>query len=489
MRRLNLPGLALLTLGLALSLSLGGGAGLGCAGSNHTVRRPDPPAPLDREIAALPNAHGYWMPDPEYGGKLYVIEAGPAAATAGPAGAPALPTLVLVHGLGDAGVKDFYALFPELARKRHVVAFDLPGFGRSGRINTRYAPERYAAVLFRVIESYGDGQQVDVLGHSMGGAIAMLHAASYPGQVRRLVVVDSAGILHREAWFGQQLRRVTDPTGKLLPWVAGVASRAASALVDTTRHLDPAPDLMLESALLREHVLGGEPGRIAALSLLLYDFGSALSKIEAPTLLVWGADDTVAPLRTGQLLADRIRGASLVVIPGAGHELMTEAPAPVLAAVVGHLDAADVRPPVVPPEPTSQGPAVCNGSADIRFQGVYDSVVLDGCAHVILDHVRAATLVMKRSSATVVGSSFGKGIVLDGSELVMTGGRVGGELGLDVKASKIDLAGVAIEASRQACQVSGESRVLFSVCPVQTGPIVMWRHGFGGCELAPKGGS
>ena len=109
---------------------------------------------------------------------------------------------MLVHGLGEAGVKDFYPLFPELARKRHVVAFDLPGFGRSGRINTRYAPDRYAAVLFRVIEAYGDGQQVDVLGHSMGGAIAMLHAASYPRQVRRLVVVDAAGILHREAWFG-----------------------------------------------------------------------------------------------------------------------------------------------------------------------------------------------------------------------------------------------------------------------------------------------
>jgi pimeloyl-ACP methyl ester carboxylesterase len=471
MRRPNLLALALFCLALD------------CAGSQQAVRRSDPPAPLDKEIAALPNAHGYWMPEPEYGGRIYLIEAGPGEVAAG----PKLPTLVLVHGLGEAGVKDFYPLFAELARKRRVVAFDLPGFGRSTRDNARYAPDRYAAVLFRVIEAYGDGK-VDVLGHSMGGAISVLHAATYPGQVRRLVVVDAAGILHREAWFGHELRRVTDPTGRLFPRMVDAVTGAAGALVETTRKLDPAPDLVLEIALLREHVLGGEPGRIAALSLLLHDFGTALAKIEAPTLVVWGGDDTVAPLRTGQLLADRVRGATLLVIPGVGHDVMADAPAPLLAAVERHLDGPDAPPPVATPDGPSQGAAACNGSSDIQFHGVYDSVVLEGCARVILDHVRAGSLVMRRSSANVVGSSFDKGIVLESSDLIMTGGHVGGELGVEVKASKVDLAGVAIEASRQACQMSGDSRVLFSVCPVQTGPLLVWRHGSAGCEFAPPSG-
>ena len=85
---------------------------------------------------------------------------------------------------------------------------DLPGFGRSGRANAKYAPERYAAVLSRVIAAYGPGP-VDVVGHSMGGAISLYHAAAYPEQVRRLIVVDAAGILHRDAWFGHHMRRVT----------------------------------------------------------------------------------------------------------------------------------------------------------------------------------------------------------------------------------------------------------------------------------------
>jgi pimeloyl-ACP methyl ester carboxylesterase len=477
MRQLNLSSLASIMSVALLALATG------CAGSHHAVRRSDPPAPLDKEVAALPNAHGYWMPEPEYGGRMYVIEAGPAEPTAN------LPTLVLVHGLGDMGVKDFYPLLTELSRKRRVVAFDLPGFGRSTRNNAHYAPDGYAGVVFRVIEAYGGGGPVDVLGHSMGGAIALLHAASYPQQVRRLVLVDAAGILHREAWFGQQMRRVTDPTGRLFPKVVKAVTSVAGALVETSRKLEPAPDLVLEIALLREHVLGGEPGRIAALSLLLFDFSNAVSKVEAPTMVIWGADDNVAPLRTGHLLADRIRGAELVVLPGVGHDPMEEKPAPLIAAVLRHLDAPQ---PFVPNPPAllpSQGAAVCNGTADVQFRGVYDSVVLDGCRGVILDHVRAATLVMRGSSANVVDSSFTKGISLDGSELVMTAGRIGGEIGVDVKASKMDLAGVAIEASQRACQVSGDSRVLFSICPVQIGSLVVWRHGAGGCELAPKTGS
>ena len=449
------------------------------------TRPSDPPAPLDPEIAALPGAHGYWMPDPEYGGTLYVIEAGPTDPDAIRAGAGRAPALVLVHGLGG-GVRDYYPVLPELARRRRVIAFDLPGFSRSSRGNARYAPDRYAAVLYEVIASYGHGP-VDVLGHSMGGAIALLHAATYPGQVHRLVVVDAAGILHREAWFGQNLRRVTDPTGRVLPRIVDIVNEAADALLDKTRLLDPAPELLLGLALLRQKVLGGEPGRIAALSLLLYDFSAALSRVEAPTLVVWGGDDNVAPLRTGQLLADRLRDARLVVIPGVDHDVMAGAPGPLVAAVEEHLQApVPPPPPAVPPGP-SQGTAVCHGQTDLTFTGVYDSVTLEDCAHVTLDHVRAARLTMRQSSANVVASRFDRGVSADTSELIMTGGRIQGEVAIEARDSRLDLAGVAVTGTRDACQVSGQSQVLFSVSPVQSGRRApVWRHGPGGCTaIAP----
>ena len=77
-------------------------------------------------------------------------------------------------------MRDWYPVLAPLAEHRRVVMFDLPGFGRSAQANVKYAPARYAAVLSRVIAAYGPGP-VDVVGHSMGGAISLFHAAAYPG--------------------------------------------------------------------------------------------------------------------------------------------------------------------------------------------------------------------------------------------------------------------------------------------------------------------
>ena len=150
----------------------------------------------------MPHARGFWMTDDEYG-RVYVVSVGPTRA-------PVEPTLFLVHGLGTNGMRDWYTVLAPLAEHRRVVMFDLPGFGHSAQANVKYGPARYAAVLSRVIARYGPGP-VDVIGHSMGGAISLFHAASYPEQVRRLIVVDAAGILHRDAWAAHHVRRVTNP--------------------------------------------------------------------------------------------------------------------------------------------------------------------------------------------------------------------------------------------------------------------------------------
>src|SRR2546430_1017023 len=107
-------------------------------------------APLDPEVAGLPNAAASFVPDTVYeDGQIYVLEAGRARSS--------LPPLFLVHGLGHAGVRDYYRILPRLAEKRRVVAFDLPGFGRSTPGNRPYGPGLYAQVLARMIERYATG--------------------------------------------------------------------------------------------------------------------------------------------------------------------------------------------------------------------------------------------------------------------------------------------------------------------------------------------
>jgi pimeloyl-ACP methyl ester carboxylesterase len=442
----------------------------GCAGTRPAVKSDLLAAPLDPAFPALAPlvARSYWMPDEEFGGKVYVVVVDP------PGPAPR-STLVLVHGLGTAGIRDFYPVLGDLSRGRRVVTFDLPGFGRSVGANERYTPARYAVVVSRIIHRFGVGP-VDVLGHSMGGAIALMHASAYPEQVHRLVLVDAAGILHREAWFGHHLRRVTDPVGALFPTAVDELNQVSNALFSTTRILAPLPAIVLLTPALRLELLDGNPGRIAALSLILTDFSTAISNVVAPTLIVWGSEDKVAPLRTGQLLADRLRDARFTMLAGVGHDVMEEAPTRLVAAVEPFL-AAPTLPPLPPaPVEISHGNVSCSGQNDLHLTGAYDDVVLEGCDRATFDHATMKHLTLRNSTARLLHSSVASGIVLTTSHLLATGGRLAGDVALELTDSDVDLAGVAIDARRAVYRLAGTSKAIFSVCPVRAGQATHYLH-------------
>jgi pimeloyl-ACP methyl ester carboxylesterase len=448
------------------------GLGAGCAGARQAERagRTDEvSAPLDAELAGVPGARAFTMTDVEYGGRIYVVAVEPRGGTTA-------PTLVLVHGLGAAGVRDFYPVLPALARGRRVVAFDLPGFGRSTAANERYTPARYAAVVARVVEHFG-GAPIDLLGHSMGGAIALMFAGTYPAQVRRLVLVDAAGILHREAWFGHHLRRVTDPAGLLLPAAVDQLNQLVATVFSTTRALEPLPEIVLLTPALRAQLLEGDPGRIAALSLILTDFSSAIAAVVAPTLVVWGADDNVAPPRTGELLSERLPLAGYAVFDGVGHDVMAEAPARLVAAVEPYLGAPSVAVRGATPAVSSRGAASCVGQNDVRFSGVYDEVVLDRCERASFERVSMRRLVLRDSSARVVGSRVAAGIALERSHLLVTGGRVEGPIALDLADSDADLAGVELGGRDAIYRLTGASKAIFSVCPTRAAARLGHLHG------------
>ena len=128
---------------------------------------------------------------------------------------------------------------------------------------------------------------------------------------------------------------------------------------------------------------------------------------------------------------------------------------------------------------------MCNGQSDVQLTGVYDSVVIEDCPRVTLDQVHTSSLVIRRSTASIVRSTFSAGIVADASTLIVTGGEIGGEVALDVKDSRIDLAGVSIAASGEPFRATGTSRVLLSVCPVRTASGLSYRHGFVNVPTAP----
>jgi pimeloyl-ACP methyl ester carboxylesterase len=199
------------------------------------------------------------------------------------------PPLVLLHGF-QSGADIWYPhTFPALAAERHVLALDLPGFAYSGALDT-YSAESYARFVHAFLDKVGRGQ-ADLLGHSMGGLIAIAAAAQHPDRVRRLVLVASAGLPR------------TSMRGPIPPLMF---------LDRSAYHFRLYPTLARLSLRVRA-------GR-ACLRMLRDDsvFG-LLSDLTMPTLIIWGSRDRIIPLEHATILARVIPNARLYIMRGSGH--------------------------------------------------------------------------------------------------------------------------------------------------------------------------
>lgn len=446
-----------------------------------------PKAPLDLEVAGLPGARASYVDAPVFGGRLYVLQLGPAEPLAAPR-----PPLVLVHGLGSAGVRDFYPILPGLARGRRVIAFDLPGFARSSGAKPPYVPLRYAEVVAAVIRTYAGGR-ADVLGHSMGAAIALEHSARHPEQVHRLVLIDAAGILHRSVFMGHrmstsmhaQLAPLRDGAGVVSPQASERAQRLTEdiaqnvagggrALLSMTSPLRPSRETLASLAPQ------GAPTQ-AALALIEHNFGAAVSESRAPTLVLWGHQDPIAPLRTAYLLENRLRGSKLVVLDDVEHDPMSQAPQQTLEAVLAHLDRASeprTRDALTPSPSASEKleSAHCKNEAGFELSGAFDEVILEHCRRARLRGVTARRLIVRHSSVSGVSVRVLEGVHAEESEVILTGGSLRGPTAIDAASSVFDLAGVEIE-SEDPTHVQRRSTFLLSACTLRKRSGVRHLHG------------
>ena len=226
------------------------------------------------------------------------------------------PPAVFFHGLGG----NRFGWDPQLsalADLRECLACDLPGYGRSAGLPGSL-PE-LASLAADWIASLGRGP-ADVVGLSFGGMVAQHLALDHPGLVRTLALLDTSpafgfdGVTTPEAWLAT---RVSPPSGAAAP----DTDRVIAGLVGPDC---PAAVRDAAAAAMRE-----VPAATLAAScraLVGHDTRARLHQVAAPTLVMVGAEDTETPLSYARAIADRIPGARLVVVPGAGHLLNVEAP-------------------------------------------------------------------------------------------------------------------------------------------------------------------
>ena len=411
--------------------------------------------------ARVPGTEAHFIDEPVFGGRMAVYEAGRGNAR----------EILLVHGIGDQGARDFSDTIAWLQKSFHVVAVDLPGFGQSDKSNALYSPGNYARVLKVIAGRFLRGPFV-LLGHSMGAVVSLRYAAAYPEDVLRLVVVDAPGVLHPYSTTSRFLAHLgmefVPPAADSADWLANLARKLLAPL--ERLHLDP--QVILSSEELRARLLSADPAKIAGLAVASEDLRRDLPKVRGDTLIIWGARDTLAPPRTGKVLEMKLPRARLVVVERAGHEPMLEAPERFRAVLEAFLERG-----LPPAQATSAAPLAKRGDASCQrernrvFEGEYDSLSLDGCQQAQIRNARVRELRILDSTVTIDDSRIGggeTGLQARSSTVVMTGGRVEGDVAITASGSRLDLAAVEVEGREAAVTAPLSSDVVFSLCRVRS---------------------
>lgn len=252
--------------------------------------------------------------------------------------------IVLVHGIaGTSATWD--AVVPALARGADVIAPDLPGHGDSDPPVGDYSTGAYACAVRDLLELL-DVDTATVVGHSLGGGIAMQFAYQFPERVERLVLVSSGG-LGREV--SPLVRSAALPGSELvMPLLASPPARGAARVLGAALRAagrDPGTDLREVARSVGSLADGGaRRAFVGTVRSLLDHRGQRVSATDrlylaedVPTLVVWGARDRIIPVDHGRAAAEAIRGSRLEVFHAAGHFPHIDEPRRFADLVVGFV--------------------------------------------------------------------------------------------------------------------------------------------------------
>jgi 3-oxoadipate enol-lactonase len=229
------------------------------------------------------------------------------------------PALVLLHGLGGSRL----SWEPQLAAlddRHRVVAWDLPGYGASQPLAGDVTFSTLADAVIDFLDTIGV-QSAHLAGISFGGMIAQYVAARHPSRVRTLALLATSPQFGLDGTKPEAWR-----AARLAPLDAGrqpadVADDVLSAIAGP--HISAEAMLGQRAAMAR---ISADALRTSIDCLVTHNSTALLPTITAPTTCMVGELDEETPIAYGFALADLIPGATLAVIPMAGHLLNVEAP-------------------------------------------------------------------------------------------------------------------------------------------------------------------
>jgi pimeloyl-ACP methyl ester carboxylesterase len=283
------------------------------------------PLSLPRSEAA--QQHAFCVVD---GVRLHWVEYGESSTRA---------PVILLHGLNDSHLT-WRRIAPRLSCSRRVLALDLPGHGLSDRPDASYELTWYAGMLARWIDALGV-EEVDLVGHSLGGGIALALLAERRERIRRLVLAAPGG-LGKEVSFVLRLASIPGVVEHFGQPFMSLGTRLALSgwrAKLPERHI---PELCAMNATR------GSARAFARTVRDLIDWrGQRHSFLRRahevddlpPIAVLWGDRDAIIPIKHGHALVEGIEGVRFTQLPGCGHYLHHDDPEAFATAVRDAVDA------------------------------------------------------------------------------------------------------------------------------------------------------
>jgi pimeloyl-ACP methyl ester carboxylesterase len=248
------------------------------------------------------------------------------------------PAVLLLHGFASS-IYTWRDVIPALVPHHEVAALDFPGFGGSDR-PADLSLELYPRVVRGLLDELG-WERASLAGNSMGGAVAALVAGQSPSRVDRLVLVDAAGFNLRAADRPALVNLAMHPLAERVLLLLPLKRLMVGAGLRQVFH----DDSKVTRERVDEYLAGASrPGSLPAIRSLGSSLGlgpeafaALLSEVTAPTLVIWGGQDTWIPPAHADLFLAAIPGARKVVLPGVGHTPEEEAPSEVSRLLLDFL--------------------------------------------------------------------------------------------------------------------------------------------------------
>ncbi len=222
-------------------------------------------------------------------------------------------SVLILPGWGTT-INTYMSMINDISTYATAYCLDMPGFGESDEPKQKWDLDNYIDFVIKFIKSQ-DIKELDLIGHSNGGRIIIkLMSKKIDFKVNKIILIGSAGIVHKKS-FSQKAKIRSFKIGKSILGFKPVKAIFPNAL-DNFKNKFGSADYKNASPIMKECMV----------SLVNEDLREYLPNIKAPTLLIWGENDTATPIEDAILMEKTIPDVGLVKVQNCSHYVFLEQP-------------------------------------------------------------------------------------------------------------------------------------------------------------------